>query len=187
MSQEVHPESASGPQAAAAEAIPADDPTRDLVVADPDDPRLSHIGLVGDTYTVLLSGADTAGKYCLIDMLIPPGGGPGPHRHDFEEMFSILQGEVEFTFRGQSRTVSAGQTVNIPANAPHFFRNASQGDVRMLCMCAPAGQEEFFAAVGDPLDSRTDPAPHLEGEALQQRLGLFAELAPKYRTEILKP
>ena len=36
--------------------------------------------MVGDTYTILLSGEDTDGRYCLIDMLVPPGGGPGPHR-----------------------------------------------------------------------------------------------------------
>jgi quercetin dioxygenase-like cupin family protein len=171
----------------AAEPLPADDPSRDLLVVDPHDPQLSHIGLVGDTYTVLISGADTAGRYCLIDMLIPPGGGPGPHRHDFEEMFSIVEGEVEFTFRGQRRTATSGQTVNIPANAPHLFRNASDSEVRMLCMCTPAGQEEFFAAVGEPVASRTSEAPHLEGDALQKQLGLFAELAPRYRTEILKP
>jgi len=157
----------------------------ELLVADPADPLLSHIGLVGDTYTVLVSGADTASRYCLIDMLIPPGGGPGPHRHDFEEMFTILQGEVEFTFRGDARTVTAGQTVNIPANAPHFFRNVSDSEVRMLCMCAPAGQEAFFAAVGDPVDSRTASAPLLEGEALEERMRQFAELAPQYRTELL--
>jgi hypothetical protein len=28
--------------------------------------------------------------------------------------------------------VRAGETINIPANAPHSFRNASQGSVRLL-------------------------------------------------------
>ena len=42
--------------------------------------------------------AETAGRYCLIDMLVPDGGGPPPHRHDFEEMFTLLQGELAFTF-----------------------------------------------------------------------------------------
>ena len=54
----------------------------------------------GDTYTILLKGEDAAGLYCLIDLHIPPGGGPPPHRHDFEEMFAVLEGEIEFTFRG---------------------------------------------------------------------------------------
>jgi len=60
-----------------APAIPADDPQRHLAISrTSDDQSLPHIGVVGDTYTILLSGKDTAGRYCLIDMLIPPGGGP---------------------------------------------------------------------------------------------------------------
>ena len=100
--------------------IPADDPARKLSVINPDDP-LRHVAVVGDTYTILLSGAETAGKYCLIDMNVPHCGGPGPHRHDFEEMFHIMEGEIQFTFRGETQVVRAGATVNIPANAPHFF------------------------------------------------------------------
>ena len=79
--------------------IPSDDPQRHLTVARPDeDEGLPHFGLVGDTYTVLVSGDDTAGKYTLIDMHVPPGGGPPPHRHDFEEMFTVLEGEVQLDF-----------------------------------------------------------------------------------------
>src|SRR6187401_2642126 len=103
--------------------IPPDNPIRTLTIARPlEDGQLPHISLAGDTYTILLTGADTAGRYCLIDMLVPPGGGPPPHRHDFEEMFTILEGEIEFTFRGEPSVVRAGEAVNIPANAPHFFR-----------------------------------------------------------------
>ena len=102
--------------------IPADDLSRSLAVARPDqDPSLPHIGLVGDTYTILIGGEDTAGKYTLIDMHVPPGGGPPPHRHDFEEMFTVLDGEVEVTFRGATMKLTAGETVNVPANAPHSF------------------------------------------------------------------
>ena len=64
-------------------AIPADDPRRNLVVANPDNSNARHLGVVGDTYTILLSGMDTAGRFTLIDMYVPPGGGPPPHRHDF--------------------------------------------------------------------------------------------------------
>lgn len=168
-------------------AIPDDDPARRMLVVDPDDPALPHIGLVGDTYTVLVSGADTAGAYCLIDMLVPPGGGPGPHRHDVEELFTLLQGQVDFTFRGEVTTVRAGQSVNIPANASHSFRNSSDAVVRMLCLCTPAGQEDFFAAVGTTVASRTAPAPRPQGEALEEVLGRFARLAPQYRTELVVP
>ena len=52
--------------------IPPDDPARRLTVARPDeDQSLPHIGLVGDTYTILVTGQDTAGRYSLIDMHVP--------------------------------------------------------------------------------------------------------------------
>ncbi|HEX4253169.1 MAG TPA: cupin domain-containing protein, partial [Pseudonocardia sp.] len=146
--------------------VPPDDPRRGLVVARPNtDSGLPHIGLVGDTYTILLTGADTAGQYTLIDMHVPPGGGPPPHRHDFEEMFTVLEGEVELTFRGQLLVARAGETVNVPANSPHGFRNASDEPARLLCMCTPAGQEELFKAVGVSVGSRTEAPPELDDAA----------------------
>src|SRR3984957_16760559 len=128
-------------------AIPPDDLNRQLTVADPDAPGIPHVSVAGGTSSILVSGAETDGRYCLIDMLVPDGGGPPPHRHDFEEMFSLLEGALEFTFRGKTQTVKAPMTVNIPANAPHQFKNSSGATAHLLCMCTPAGQEEFFMAV----------------------------------------
>jgi quercetin dioxygenase-like cupin family protein len=171
----------------AAQTVPADDPTRELTIVDPDDPGLRHVSVVGDTYTILLSGEETAGRYCLIDMSVPHCGGPGPHRHDFEEMFTLLEGEIQFTFRGRKRIVKAGMSVNIPANAPHFFTNISGRPSRMLCMCSPAGQEEFFLAIGKAVESRTKFAPKPSGEEMAAFLKEVGEVAPRYRTELLNP
>ena len=178
-----------GPSTSAQPApIPPDDPERSLTHARPDeDENLPHVGLVGDTYTVLLRGEDTAGRYTLIDMHVPPGGGPPPHRHDFEEMFSVLEGEIEATFRGEKTTVRAGETVNVPANAPHSFTNASDRPARLLCVCSPAGQEEFFLDVGVRLGSRTEAPPELDEGAQAALIARADELSPKYRTELLGP
>jgi uncharacterized cupin superfamily protein len=136
--------------------IPPDDVQRNLALARPnEDQTLSHIGLAGDTYTILL--------------------------------FTILEGEIEFTFRGAKSVVRAGETANIPANAPHQFRNSSERSARLLCMCSPAGQEEYFMAVGVPVASRVSPPPKLD-EAAQAALKAKAEgLASQYRTEFLHP
>ena len=127
--------------------LPPDDPHRALTLARPDEDQdgLPHVSIAGDTYTILLTGNDTAGRFTLIDMYVPPGGGPPPHRHDFEETFSVLEGEIEVTFRGQASRVRAGQTANVPANAPHTFRNATDRTVRLLCTVSPSGLEEYFA------------------------------------------
>ncbi|MFJ9020204.1 hypothetical protein ACIRPU_09490 [Streptomyces sp. NPDC102259] len=49
---------------------------------------------MGNTYGMRVTGESTSGRYCLIDMHVPDGGGPPPHRPDFEEMFTILEGEI---------------------------------------------------------------------------------------------
>ena len=168
--------------------IPEDDLDRDLTLARPEgDQSLPHIGMVGDTYTILLKGEDTAGRYTLIDMHVPQGGGPAPHRHDFEEMFTVLEGEIEATFRGESSTVRAGETVNVPANAPHSFTNASDQPARLLCMCSPSGQEEFFMKVGVPVATQTTAPPELDETAQAEFVTKAQELAPQYRTELLGP
>ncbi|MGI8891610.1 MAG: cupin domain-containing protein [Chthoniobacterales bacterium] len=168
--------------------LPADDPARQLKIARPDtDESLAHLGLVGDTYTILLSGQETGGRYCLIDMHIPPGGGPPPHRHDFEESFTVLEGEIEATFRGEKSIVSAGQTVSIPANAPHSFTNASASAARLLCICAPAGQEDFFGQVGVKVPTRRSTPPKLDPAEQEKLKEKSQELAPRYRTELLPP
>lgn len=166
--------------------LPPDNLNRKLAVAnvyaDKEEP---HIGLVGDTYTILASGKDTDGKYCLIDMHIPPGGGPPPHRHDFEESFTILDGEIAATFRGEKQTFHAGETINIPANAPHQFKNESDQPARLICVCSPAGQEEFFMEVGVLVESRTTPPPKFSKEEQDALKAKTAALAPKYKTELL--
>ncbi|MEJ7709145.1 MAG: hypothetical protein WKF84_04630 [Pyrinomonadaceae bacterium] len=75
----------------------------------------------------------------------------------------------------------------IAANAPHNFRNTSERPARLLCMCSPSGQEEFFIAIGDPVASRTAPPPDLDDDARAARKVKAEALAPQYRTEMLPP
>jgi quercetin dioxygenase-like cupin family protein len=168
--------------------LPDDDLTRALSVARAEDAGLLHLAVVGDTYTVLLAGEQTAGRFALLDMLIPAGSGPPRHRHDFEECFRVLEGSVEVTLRDDPPVrLAAGATVNIPANAPHSFRNGADVPARLLCIAAPAGLEAFFAEFGDRVDSRTSPPPELSDEEKQARMRRAAERAPDYGMEVFPP
>ena len=120
-------------------------------------------------------------------MFVPPGGGPPPHRHDFEEMFHVLDGEVEVLFRGARSTARAAATVNIPANAPHAFKNVADKPARLLCLVSPAGEEQFFLEIGDRVPTRTGPLPVLDEAAGLERAARAKTLAPKYNNEILAP
>lgn len=161
-----------------------DDLKRTLTLAQPD--NLPHIGLVGNTYTITVTGEQTNGRFCVFDMHIPPGGGPPPHRHYFEETFILLEGELVATVRGQKSMVRAGDTLHIPANAPHQFHNASAGPARLLCICSPAGQEKFFMEVGIPVATRTTPPPKLDENQQAAFIRTAKALAPKYGIELLR-
>src|ERR1700749_3105386 len=161
--------------------LTADDQTRELAIARSDDEALVHLAVVGDTYTVLLSGEQTAGRFAMIDMPIPPGGGPPPHRHDFEECFRVLAGSIKVQLRDlPPLRLEAGDSANIPANAPHAFRNPANEQARLLCPVAPAGLERFFAEFGDPVPTRTSPAPELDDVESRRRLGGAAAKAPQH-------
>ena len=177
----------TSPREAPAGQFPPDDPARRLATASPDrDESLEHLGVVGDTYTILLSGRDTAAQYTLIDMHVPPGGGPPPHRHDFEECFRVLEGSLEVHVRDLPPVrLEAGESANIPANAPHTFRNPAQVPARLLCTVSPSGLEKYFAEFGDPVPTRTSSAPPLSEAERQERLRRAIARAPEYGMEIL--
>jgi quercetin dioxygenase-like cupin family protein len=167
--------------------LPPDDLARTLRIVRPEtDHGLPHIGLVGDTYTIVLTGKDTNGHYCLIDMFVPVGGGPPAHRHDFEETFVVIEGEIHATFRGKEQIVRTGETIHIPSNAPHQFQNRSDKPARLLCLASPAGLEEFFMKLGTLVESRTAAPPKLTEAGQRDLFRKVQELAPRYRTELLQ-
>jgi quercetin dioxygenase-like cupin family protein len=176
----------NNPAVRTASPLAADDLTRELAIARPDDEALVHLAVVGDTYTVLLSGEQTGGRFAMLDMLIPPGGGPPPHRHSFEECFRVLAGSIEVHMRDlPPMRLEAGDCANIPANAPHAFRNTADAPARLLCTVAPAGLESFFAEFGDPVPTRTSAAPELSDVERRNRLARAAAIAPNYGIEML--
>ncbi len=166
--------------------LPGDDLSRGLSLVQAESSTAQHIGLVGNTYTITVASEDTGDRFCVIDMHVPPGGGPGPHRHDFEETFLLLEGEVEMTFRGEKRVVRAGETVNVPSNAPHQFHNASELPVRMICICSPGGNDRFFREVGVPVATRTTPPPQMDAPQMAEFVKKAKAIAPKYHTELLE-
>ncbi|HVJ69165.1 MAG TPA: cupin domain-containing protein [Caulifigura sp.] len=142
------------------------------------------IGVVGDVYRMLATGKETDGKYALIDALVPPGGGPPPHRHSREEEgFYVLDGELTITCDGERQTLSAGMFANLPIGSLHSFKNEGATAVRMLILIAPAGLEEMFLEVGQPLEAGTTTAPPPGHEEIEKLIAV----APRYGVELQLP
>lgn len=143
-----------------------------------------EIGVVGDVYRFLATGADTDGKYALWEAIVPPGGGPPPHLHRREEeTFYVLEGEITFQLGAERLVAQAGTFVRMPIGSPHAFRNDSQSSARMLISVIPAGLEKMFFEIGQPVAPGATSAP-LPTESDIQRL---LEVAPRYGVEIQLP
>lgn len=126
-----------------------------------------YLGIAGGNYRIIISGEQTSGNYAVIEMTVPPGGGPPPHAHpDTQEMFHVLEGEVEFKTENGKQIVSKDGFVNIPlGGAIHCFKNISEKPARLLCTVVPAGLENLFQEIGTPvLPGQTLPIPELTEE-----------------------
>lgn len=61
---------------------------------------------------------------------INPGFGALVHRHPYDEVFSIHEGDVEFVVGGVPLRASAGDVVIVPAWEDHGFTNVGTGQLR---------------------------------------------------------
>lgn len=111
------------------------------------------LGVAGGNYRVVISGEQTDNKYAVIEMTVPPGGGPPPHSHPLvQETFYVLEGEIEFKTENGRSTVNQGGFINIPlGGAIHCFQNKSSSAVKLLCTVMPAGLEKLFGKIGAPV------------------------------------
>ncbi|MBW7674270.1 cupin domain-containing protein [Chryseobacterium chendengshani] len=134
-----------------------------------------HLSIVGDTYRIIIPGKETNGEFSMIDMLIPPGGGPGPHAHtSFHESFYVVDGEVEFKTEEGKSTAKKGDTITIPkGGAIHSFKNVSNGLAHLLCTVVPAGLDDFFEEIGTPVqEGEFLPPPSLDENAVKNLIAI---------------
>jgi quercetin dioxygenase-like cupin family protein len=110
--------------------------------------------------SILLSGEDTGGAYCLLDMRVAPGKGVPRHTHTLEdEALFVLSGELEATVGDEIFRLKAGETLIAPRNIPHQLRNSGNVPNHYLIMFSPAGFEEFLQATSVPApDNAVAPA-----------------------------
>lgn len=136
-----------------------------------------NYSIAGNAYRILVSGEQTDGSYAVIDMLVPPGGGPGPHSHkDIQEMFYVVDGEIEFKMEGGKYIAKKGSFVNIPFGGKvHGFKNTSNNIAHLLCTVVPAGLDSFFKEIGKPVEPGVFLPPSKLSEEELNKLILIGE------------
>jgi len=131
--------------------------------------------LLGDTYTTLLSGAQTGGTFALLEALVPAQTGPPPHVHHAEdETFILLDGVLDFHVGDDVHRAEPNSVIFVPRGTRHHFSNVGNTVARMLFMYSPAGMEGMFAEIGSP-GRRGTQAPPLSASELEALTGVAAK------------
>jgi quercetin dioxygenase-like cupin family protein len=95
-----------------------------------------------DVPIVPLRSEGSDGHVAIVELI--GGGRPPLHRHDFDEAFYVLEGELTFQL-GDSVTRGAGELAFAPGGAPDTYANLSGAPAHALLVITPAGFERYFA------------------------------------------
>jgi mannose-6-phosphate isomerase-like protein (cupin superfamily) len=122
----------------------SDTETRETPGGDPR--RLDFRPGMGMWWEITSSTEDTAGALFEATNWIEAGMPEPPvHVHPTaEERYEVVEGELEVFLNGQWSPVRAGETVTVPAGAPHSVRNASDRLARIVNVHRPALRFESF-------------------------------------------
>jgi quercetin dioxygenase-like cupin family protein len=101
--------------------------------------------------SVCLSGEDTGGAYCLLEVSLAPGMGVPRHTHTREdESYFVLAGELEVIVGGKTFVLKPGDSLVAPRDVPHQLRNSGEVENHYLLIFWPSGFEGFLEATAVP-------------------------------------
>jgi quercetin dioxygenase-like cupin family protein len=128
------------------------------------------LDVVGEQITVLASGRATGG-YEVFLQRGPPGSGPPPHSHPWDESFYVVKGEIEFGIGADATIAAPGTLVHLPAGTVHWFRFGAGGG-EMVSMTSRLGASTLFT------DMAAELAP------VDPDLGKFIEVGARHGVKL---
>ena len=103
------------------------------------------INVIGDQQTFKLTGKDTNGQFTLIESVNEPGMQIPMHIHENEdEVFKVLEGEMEITVGDKKTILKKGDLAFAPRNVPHSWRIVGDTKAKVVLSVFPAGLEVMF-------------------------------------------
>ena len=107
------------------------------------------INVIGDLQTFKLTGKDTNGLFTLIEEENEPGTGIPPHVHENEdEVFKVVEGEMELTVGEKTTILKAGDLAFGPRGIPHSWKIIGDSKAKVILSVFPAGIEDMFEELG---------------------------------------
>ena len=85
---------------------------------------------------MLVSASNGAAQLCIFEQWVAPGGGAPTHSHPVEEVLTVRDGEAEMWIDEERIVVSAGQSLVVPAQRKHGFRNSGNVTLHLHAVLA---------------------------------------------------
>jgi quercetin dioxygenase-like cupin family protein len=131
--------------------------------------------LFGTRLIVLASHADTAGRYDLVENVLPPGAQIPPHRHTrYSEQLYVVAGELTAWVGERKVKVRHGENIFIPVGTPHSLTATGNGQTGVLVVASPSGFARLVTETGTPDEGRG--MPPAESFDMDRFLRVAAEL-----------
>ena len=137
--------------------------------------------MLGGLYEVMVASAESDGALTIMQMTMPAGMGPPPHRHPGGESVYVIEGKLRYHIEGESFEGGPGSCFHLPAGTLENFEPLELS--RIIVVYTPGGIENFFAEAGEPAERREVPPPPA-GKPDVERLVAIGE---KYGMEIAPP
>lgn len=119
--------------------------------------------MVDILWVVLAEANTTNGQHSMMWQLCPQGSqgsGPGPHYHDQDEGFYVLDGQITYQAGDETLVATTGSFVWIPRGTVHAFKVDSP-TATLLNSYTPAGFEQVIIHAGIPATHFELPEPGL--------------------------
>ena len=112
------------------------------------------------------AGQRPAGGPTVTEFITAPGFSTGDHVHDtIEELFYVVDGEIDIRAGAWSGRVGAGGFVRVPPGTPHGFGNSGAAPATLLLIISPGGvHDQYFRELGAILSDPGQPDAHAIGE-----------------------
>jgi len=91
---------------------------------------------------VLLDDSDGAPNFALRRFVLDPGASVPRHTNEVEHEQYVLEGEYVVGIEDEEYTVSAGDSLLVPAGVVHWYRNEGEEEGTFLC-AVPNGDDEI--------------------------------------------
>jgi mannose-6-phosphate isomerase-like protein (cupin superfamily) len=138
--------------------------------------------ILGDIYTVKISGDETQGTYSVWEIEAAPNNGPTLHKHSMEdEAFYILEGVFSFPYGSKDTKVGRGQYIYVQRGEFHTYKNIGSSLGKLLVIITPPRFEKFFEEIGIPIDDKSSfQPPQITPDVIEN----VVKTAAKYGLEI---